>query len=194
MRRSIRKRSRTSDPTNAPSISASVGGLLRGGRPRAVYAARVHTLPATNQPWRAIRGGFTNKPGAPARRRPPRRPERQQIILRRALALGAGPADPDPDRARRQRLPQRPQAAGAQRLRTQRHPDRRRDEADEQGLLRQALRPRRTLGHRVRRRGQCRPQRNGQLREPHRQPLRARRHGTGADAPSRSPTSCAAGR
>ena len=27
---------------------------------------------------------------APRRRRPPRRPERQQIVLRRALALGAG--------------------------------------------------------------------------------------------------------
>ena len=54
MRRSIRKRSRTSDPTNAPSISAPVGGLLR--RIAAAHGSRRESSysPATNQLWRAI--------------------------------------------------------------------------------------------------------------------------------------------
>ena len=120
-----------------------------------------------------------SRPGR--RTRPRRRPERQQIMLRRGLALGGGLLRPDPDRARRQGLPRRAQAPGAERLRPQRHPDRRRDRSDQQVVLRQARGTRRPLGDRVRRRGQRRPQRDGQLRQPRRRPRRARRHGQRAE-------------
>src|SRR5680860_1593881 len=65
MRRSIRKRLRTRDPTKAPSTSPQFRFLLR------------HT-PCFLEDSLA--------PG-PGRRRPPRRSERQQILLRRGLEL-----------------------------------------------------------------------------------------------------------
>src|SRR5262249_7580474 len=60
----------------------------------------------------------------------------------------------DPDRARRQGLPRRAQEPGPQRLRSRRHPDRRRDQPDEQELLRQARRTQRPLGDRIHQPGQ----------------------------------------
>ena len=59
-----------------------------------------------------------------------------------ASRSGGGADAADPDRARGQGLPRRAGEPGAQRLRPQRHPDRRRDPPDEQGLLRQARRTR----------------------------------------------------
>src|SRR3954451_22899990 len=84
MRRSMRKRSRTSEPTNSVRNSACRRVILR--QP----AATVHTLRPARQPaWRAE--PVEESAARPARRRrPPRRPQRQQIVLRRALALGAG--------------------------------------------------------------------------------------------------------
>src|SRR6478735_12175696 len=69
MRRSIKKRLRTKEPTKTPSSSPRFRFLLR------------HT-PCF------LEDSLASRPGR--RPRPPRRPERQQIILRRALALGAG--------------------------------------------------------------------------------------------------------
>ena len=49
----------------------------------------------------------------PRRERPKRRPERQQIMLRRGLALGGGLRPADPDRARDQGLPRRPRQSAS---------------------------------------------------------------------------------
>jgi hypothetical protein len=69
MRRSIRKRLRTREPTKTPSSSPRFRFLLR------------HTPSC-------LEDSLASRPGR--RPRPPRRPERQQILLRRGLALGAG--------------------------------------------------------------------------------------------------------
>lgn len=69
MRRSIRKRLRTSEPTKVPSTSPRFRFLLR------------HT-PCF------LEDSLASRPGR--RPRPPRRSERQQILRRRGLALGAG--------------------------------------------------------------------------------------------------------
>jgi len=69
MRRSIRKRLRTREPTKTPSSSPRFRFLLR------------HTPCYLED---SIATGQGRRP------RPPRRPERQQILLRRGLALGAG--------------------------------------------------------------------------------------------------------
>jgi CARDB len=69
MRRSIRKRLRTRDPTKVPGSSPRFRSLLR------------HTP-------RYLEDSFASQPER--RERPTRRPERQQILIRRGLALGAG--------------------------------------------------------------------------------------------------------
>src|ERR1700741_3489850 len=69
MRRSIRKRLSTREPTKTPSSSPRFRFLLR------------HT-PC------CLEDSLASRPGR--RPRPPRRPERKQILLRRGLALGAG--------------------------------------------------------------------------------------------------------
>src|SRR5262245_3923097 len=69
MRRSIRKRLSTSEPTKALSDFAA------NPLPPATYC-------------RPLEDSLASRPGR--RRRRPRRPERQQILIRRALALGAG--------------------------------------------------------------------------------------------------------
>src|SRR5207342_2378471 len=80
IRRSIRKRLRTSEPTTTLPSSGRRTALLRG---------ELHTLGPANP---ALEGQIALEDSAatrPARRpRPPRRPERQQILLRRGLALG----------------------------------------------------------------------------------------------------------
>ena len=98
------------------------------------------------------------------RRRPPRRPERQQIILRRALALGAGLlililivlGVKGCLNARKHRA-----LSDYARNVTQIVEE---TKQTSKGFFEKLERTRRTLGHRVRRRGQRRPQRDGQLR------------------------------
>src|SRR4051794_10846931 len=90
MRRSIRKRLRTSEPTIALPSSPVKDAFLRiAWEKRTVcglywrYGHRsVHTLGP-------VEDFASRRP--PRRERPKRRPERQQIMLRRALALGGGP-------------------------------------------------------------------------------------------------------
>lgn len=69
MRRSIRKRLRTREPTKTLRCSPRFRFLLR------------HTA-------RYLEDSLASRP--PRRARPPRRPQRQQILLRRGLALGGG--------------------------------------------------------------------------------------------------------
>ena len=129
MRRSIRKRLRTREPTTALSDFAA------NPLPPATYSL--------------LLGGFARIPaGAPAA--PAASPRTAADPAAARPRARRRPAAPDPDRARRQGLPRRPQAPGAQRLRPQRHPDRRRDRPDQQVLLRQARRTRQPLGDRVR--------------------------------------------
>jgi hypothetical protein len=100
--------------------------------------------------------------GSPAA--PPRRPERQQILLRRALALGAGLlvlillvlGVRGCLNARKERALSDYAQNVTQIV----------EETDQtsQIFLRQARRPRQPLGHRLRRPGERRPQRDGQLR------------------------------
>src|SRR5215475_14733873 len=124
MRRSIRKRLRTSEPTTA------LCGFAKNPLPPATYSLllggffRIHagTAIAASPP-----------PPAPtdhaaARTRP------------RRWAVAA-----DRDRSRGQGVPGRAQEPRAQRLRPQRDPNRRRDRPDQQELLRKARRPRRPL-------------------------------------------------
>src|SRR5689334_14714388 len=127
MRRSIRKRLRTSEPTTA---------LLD-------FAA--NPLPPAT--YSLLLGGFHPTPVRPAAQAAP--PSRTPADPA-AAGLGARrrASAPDPDRARSQGLPRRPQGTGAERLRPQRQPDRRRDRTDQQVVLRQAQRPRRALGDR----------------------------------------------
>ena len=111
-----------------------------------------------------FRGGLRSHVAA-RRRRPPRRPERQQIMLRRALALGGGllvlilivlGVKGCLDAA---------QAPGAERLRRATSPrSSKRPNQTSKGFFGKLDEPGRPLGHRVRRRGQRRPQRDGQLR------------------------------
>src|SRR6478672_233876 len=83
MRRSIRKRLRTREPTTdlgfrraeAASCGNSPREFILSGHPTS-FGDPVLEESAAARPAR--------------RRRPPRRPERQQIVLRRALALGGG--------------------------------------------------------------------------------------------------------
>ena len=151
---------------NAP-FAAALGGA---------DPARLHTLGPANQPGEPLLGGFGSTRAAPSRaaHTPPRTPADHAAARARARRR---PDRPDPDRARGQGLPRRARQPRAQRLRPQRHPDRRRDRPDQQSLLRQARRPGRPLGDRVRRRGQRRPQRDGQLRLAGRRPQHPRRHG-----------------
>src|SRR5215203_2340509 len=84
MRRSMRKRSRTSEPTNSVRNSASRRGILR--HPPLEFILSAHHRNRLGEP-----NPVEDSAARPARsRRPPRRPQRQQIVLRRALALGAG--------------------------------------------------------------------------------------------------------
>lgn len=69
MRRSIRKRLSTSEPTTVRPTSPRIRFLLR------------HTA-------RYLEESLASRPGR--RPRPPRRPQRQQILIRRGIALGAG--------------------------------------------------------------------------------------------------------
>src|SRR5215469_10039078 len=90
MRRSIKNRLSTSEPTTASFTSPPAGALLRpadwekptvcGVSWRGSHAS-VHTL-------RSVEDFASRRP--PRRERPRRRPERQQIMLRRGLALGGG--------------------------------------------------------------------------------------------------------
>src|SRR5690242_20472898 len=90
MRRSIRNRLSTSEPTTASFTSPRGTALLRSAaweKPTVCGASRrgswpdVHTLAP-------VEDFASRRP--PRRERPKRRPERQQIMLRRALALGGG--------------------------------------------------------------------------------------------------------
>src|SRR6478735_1133506 len=89
MRRSIRNRLSTSEPTTASFTSPPEVALLRArrwekptvcGTSRRSSRPNVHTLAPVED--------VASRP--PRRERPQRRPERQQIMLRRALALGGG--------------------------------------------------------------------------------------------------------
>ena len=116
----------------------------------------------------------SSRPGR--RPRPRRRPERQQILLRRGLALGGGLLllilivlgvkgclDARKNRA----------LSDYARNVTQIVEE---TDTDQQVLLRQARRTGQPLGDRIHQPGQRRPQRDGQLRQPRRRPQRAGRH------------------
>src|SRR5262245_47877946 len=104
MRRSIRKRLRTSEPTKSPHGFAAqdstparrrTDGRRQGN---AVFAALLSATtsaafilpPQPTSPGEPIplEDSPANRPGR--RPRPPSRPERQQILIRRGLALGGG--------------------------------------------------------------------------------------------------------
>src|SRR5689334_9528537 len=94
MRRSIKKRLSTSEPTIAIQLrrlgisSCTVDSWLGDWEKRTVCG-----LSSRSSGRRGHTSGpvedFTSRP-SPRRERPKRRPERQQIMLRRALALGGG--------------------------------------------------------------------------------------------------------
>ena len=128
---------RRAGPLPAPVAPSWEKGTVCGASWRFDHA-RVHTS-AHNQLESTSLGGFARTP--PRRRpgTPTRTPADHAAARARARRR---PGRPDPDRARGQGLPRRPRRPRAQRLRPQRHPDRRRDRADEQSLLRQARRPR----------------------------------------------------
>src|SRR5436190_8279764 len=121
MRRSIKKRLRTSEPTTALShfaanpLPPATYSLLLGGFHRIPAGAAATAAPASRTP------ADPAPAWAGARRRPSAR---------------------DPDRPGSEGLPGRAGPPGAQRLRAQRLPDRRRDQPEERVLLRQALGPR----------------------------------------------------
>ena len=89
MRRSIRKRLRTSEPTTAPSLSPR-------GRPPAQSRwersrpARVHTLRPANQLGEPFLGGFRSQPGPRRRRARHADPNASRSCCGAALALGGG--------------------------------------------------------------------------------------------------------
>src|SRR4051812_6662671 len=99
MRRSIRKRLRTSEPTNAPRSSPLGGPLLRpgaSGKTQGLLRVLTHRppqpsySPPTNQ---SLETALLEDSAASRRGRRPRRaprPQRQQILIRRGLALGGG--------------------------------------------------------------------------------------------------------
>src|SRR5690348_15485974 len=101
MRRSIRKRLSTREPTIALATSPVREIFLRPvGRPAGTVSGRSPWEKGTvcGFSWRSSwRRGHTSAPvedftsrRPPRRERPKRRPERQQIMLRRGLALGGG--------------------------------------------------------------------------------------------------------
>ena len=86
MRRSIRKRLSTSEPTTAPSLSrrGAPAANACGASCRREFILSGQPTSLESHSWRIP------QPARRRSRRPPRRPERQQILLRRGLALGGG--------------------------------------------------------------------------------------------------------
>src|SRR5690349_5377239 len=89
MRRSIRNRLSTSEPTIAASTSSCHPWFPAAGWEKPTVCGAIWRHRAFNVHTLRPVEDFASR-RSPRRRRPKRRPERQQIMLRRGLALGGG--------------------------------------------------------------------------------------------------------